>query len=458
MASVAATAGDRPLFSVGYRRWMLALLVAIYACSFVDRLIVSTVGQFIKVDLKLSDTQFGLLTGPAFALFYVLFGMPVAWLAERFSRVNIIAVSVALWSAMTVMCGTAAGYPQLLLYRMGVGIGEGGAGPAAQSLLSDHYPPRQRASALAVYIIGVPIGTMLGAVAGGWLTETFDWRTAFVVVGAPGLLLALLARLTLREPPRGFSEAAPTAEKAPGIQATLKRLFATGTVRYIVAGCVLTNLAGTGIGQFSPSYLARTFALGPAEVGLLYGLVFGAAGTLGILLSGFGSDLGAKRDRRWYAWLPAAGAAVALPSYLMAFTRGDAISASACIFVGALCMAIYLAPTFAVLQNMVEPRMRATAAALILLLMNVFGQGVGPTLIGVASDMLATRFFTEGDYIALCRGGVAAKGAAPALAQACIAASAAGLKWAILANAGFLVLGAAMYLMASRTIRRDLPG
>jgi predicted MFS family arabinose efflux permease len=455
MASVAATL-DRPLFSVGYRRWMLALLVAIYACSFIDRVIVATVGQAIKVDLRLSDTQFGMLTGPAFALFYVLFGMPVAWLAERFNRINIIALSVALWSAMTVLCGTALGYPQLLLYRMGVGVGEGGAGPAAQSLLSDHYPARQRATALAVYMIGVPLGTMLGAVAGGWLTQAFDWRTAFTVVGLPGLGLAVLARLTLREPPRGLSELADPAEKAPGLGATLRRLNSTSTFRFMAAGCVLTNLAGTGISQFTPTFLARTFALRPAEVGLLYGLVYGLAGTFGILASGFGSDLGARRDKRWYAWLPAGGAALALPSYLLAFTRADAISAAACIFAGALCMAIYMAPTFAVLQNLVEPRMRATAAALMLLLMNVFGQGVGPALIGLESDAIARRLFTGGDYAVLCRGGIAAKGAAPALAKACVSASALGLKYAILASVVFLVLGTGMYLMASRVIRRDL--
>ena len=457
MASATATA-ERPLFSVGYRRWMLTLLVAIYACSFIDRVIVATVGQSIKFDLKLSDTQFGLLTGAAFALFYALFGMPVAWLAERFNRVSIIALSIALWSAMTVLCGTAVGYPQLLLYRMGVGIGEGGAGPATQSLLSDHYPAKQRASALAIYIIGVPLGTMLGAVAGGWLTQAFDWRTAMMVVGAPGLLLALLARATLREPPRGHSEIGAPDAKAPGIVATLRRLFSTSTFRHMAAGCVLTNLAGTGISQFAPTYLARTFALRPAEVGLLYGLVYGVAGTIGILVSGFGSDLGARRDKRWYAWLPAAGAILALPAYVMAFTRGGPLAAASFIFMGAMCMAIYMAPTFAVLQNLVEPRMRATAAALILLLMNVFGQGVGPGLIGVESDALARRFFTGGDYMSLCRGGVAAKGAAPALAKACVAASAHGLRWAILVSTVFLVLGTIQFLLAARTIRRDLPG
>jgi predicted MFS family arabinose efflux permease len=456
MATV-ATAEQRPRFSASYRTWLLTLLVAIYACSFIDRIIVATIGQAIKVELKLSDTQFGLLTGPAFALFYATFGIPVAWLAERWSRINIICIATALWSAMTMLSGTAVTYPQLLLYRMGVGVGEGGVSPAAQSLLSDHYPAAKRGSVLAIYAIGVPIGSMLGALGGGWLAQSFDWRTAFVVVGAPGLVLAVLARLTLREPQRGLSDGAPAAAKAPGLGVVLKRLLSSPTVIHMSLGCLLTNLAANGMSQFTPSYFVRSFGMGLRDVGLLYGLVVGASGTIGMLVGGFGADFAARRDRRWYGWLPAIGSVLALPLYLMAFSRSDPFATAGFIFVGYVVMSSYFAPTFAVLQNSVEPRMRATAAALMLLLMNVFGQGIGPTAMGIASDMMAKAAFTLGDFPSLCRGGVAAAGSSPGLAKACIAASAVGLQQAILAMTVFFLWGAVHFLLAARAIARERP-
>ena len=455
MASAAA-AVERPGFSLGYRRWMLSLLVTIYACSFIDRIIVSTVGQAIKVELKLTDTQFGLLTGAAFALFYALLGIPIGRLAERVSRVNIIAACIALWSVMTMLCGTAGGYWQLLIYRMGVGVGEGGCSPAAHSLLSDHYPPRQRGGALAIYSIGVPIGTMLGAAAGGWLTQTFDWRTALLVVGAPGLVLALLTRFSLREPPRGHSEATAPAETAPPLGAVLKRLFSSPTFRQAALGCVLTNMAANGVTQFGASFFVRSFGMGYAAVGLLFGFVIGVSGILGTLLGGFGSDLGAKRDARWYVWLPAIGSLLAMPAFQMAFTRSEPLGTAGYIFLGSLAFTLYFAPTLALIQNLVEPRMRGTASAMLLLLINIFGQGLGPTVIGVVSDALAQRAFSLGDFAHMCPGGVAPHGSAEALALACRAASAGGLKLAILASGVFFLWGAVHYLLAARTIRRDL--
>ena len=449
----AAEAGVRPTFTLGYRRWMLGLLVAIYACSFIDRIIINTVGPQIIKELRLSDLQFGLLGGLSFALFYAALGIPIARVAERRSRVNIISACIALWSVATVLCGVTTTYWQLLLFRMGVGVGEGGCGPAAQSLISDHYPPKQRASALAIYSIGVPLGSMLGAVAGGWIAQTFSWRMAFLVVGLPGLVLAALARLTLHEPARGYSESGSVEAKAPPLGTVLKRLFASTTFRHVCAGFVLTNLAANGVSVFTPTYLVRSFHLGLAQVGLLYGLVVGISGMIGILAGGFGADVAARRDVRWYAWAPALAAGLAFPIYLIAFTRGSAVLTAGFIGAGYLVLSLYFAPTFAVVQNLVEPRMRASAAALVLLLINIFGQGLGPTLMGLASDIFARRAFTGGDYASLCP---AAKGASPALASACVHASASGLQLSILAMCFFFVWGAVHYLLAARTIRRDL--
>ncbi len=455
VSEVAVGSDIRPGFTLGYRRWMLVLLVSIYACSFLDRVIVSTIGPAIIKELKLTDLQFGLLGGAAFAFFYALFGLPIAWLAERVSRTSIIAVCIALWSAMTALSGLSMTYLQLLACRMGVGVGEGGCSPAAHSLLSDHYPPRQRASALAIYSIGIPIGTLIGSIGGGWIAQTFSWRVAFMVVGVPGLILALLARLTLREPERGHSEGFAAPAKAPPLGAVFARLAKAPTFPHIAAGFVLTNLAANGVNTFTTTYLVRSFHLGLAQVGLLYGLVIGVSGVIGILAGGFGSDAAGKRDMRWYAWGPAIASAVAFPIYVAAFTRPDANATMAVFFCAALLMSSYMAPTLAVVQNLVEPRMRASAAAIMFLMINICGQGLGPTFMGALSDFLSHRVLVPSGDLALCP---AASGAPDLLVRACAQPAAGGLQAAILVMTLFYLWGAVHYLMAARTIRQDMAG
>lgn len=449
-AELLATSGAS--FSFGYRTWFLGLMVAIYACSFIDRIILNTIGPAIIKELRLSDLEFGLLGGMAFAVFYSAFGIPIAWVAERRSRITVVSVCIALWSVMTALCGVAQGYGQLLLFRMGVGVGEAGSGPATHSLISDLYPPKKRASALAIYSVGVPLGIMFGAIAGGWIAQTFSWRTALVVVGLPGLALALLARLTLKEPPRGRLEPTAVPGAAPPLRAVLGRLFSRPTFINLCAGCILTNLTTSGINTFAATFLARSFHLGLATVGLMYGLISGGAGLAGYLLGGFGSDQGARRDVRWYVLLPAFGSITALPIFLVALSRDSAAVSGVLLFVAILLSQIYFAPTFGVVQNLVEPRMRASAAAFVLLLMNIFGQGLGPTLIGFLSDTFAKRLFVQGDYVAICR----AHGAHAAASAACGHASATGLTWAMMAFCVFLAWGSLHYVLASRTIARDL--
>jgi predicted MFS family arabinose efflux permease len=455
IATEATEAPAAPRFSTGYQAWMLGLLFAVYACSFIDRIILSTVGQAIKVELKLSDLQFGLLGGLAFAIFYAFFGIPIARVAERTNRVTIISICIALWSAMTALSGVAANYWQLLFFRMGVGLGEGGCGPAAQSLLSDHYPPKKRASALAIFSAGVPTGSMIGAVAGGWLTQAFNWRMAFVVVGLPGLILAVLTRLTLHEPPRGHSEGGLAPQRPAPLAAVVRRLASTPTFRHMALGCILINLSAAGINTFAASYLIRRYHMSFAEVGALYGLVVGAAGVLGMLAGGFGTDAGARRDVRWYCWAPAIGGILALPIFLFAFTRPNPYQTAATVFFGCICYSLYFAPTFAVIQNLVDARMRASAAAIMLFLINMFGQGIGPTLMGWVSDRVATGLFGP-TFLNACPGGVAPKGSAAQLATACADASSRGLQQAILLITVFFVWGSVHYLIASRSIRRDM--
>ena len=445
-------AAAKAVFSRAYLGWLLGLLVAIYACSFLDRVIMSTVAPAIIAELRLSDTQFGLLAGPAFAIFYAAFGIPIARMAERSSRVNIIAICIALWSVMTALCGVTAAYWQLLIFRMGVGVGEGGCSPAAHSLLSDHYPRERRATALAVYSAGIPVGIMLGAGVGGWIADTFSWRMAFIVLGLPGLVLALLTRLTLKEPIRGHVEGVEPAVRPPSFGAVCKKLGTNPTVVLLICGLVCANFAGSSMSVFTQLYLVRAFHLSMAVVGVLYGMVVGTAGIVGMISGGVIADWAGKKDVRWYAWAPALGCLVAFPVYFMAYSQGAAASAFALIFSGYLIMSFYFAPTFAVVQNLVEPRMRASASALLFLAINLVGQGVGPVFMGFVSDASSRQAFSLGNYRSFCP---PAPHAPHAIVAACARASTQGLQHSILIVCGFYLLGSIFYLLASRNLKRD---
>jgi predicted MFS family arabinose efflux permease len=321
--------------------------------------------------------------------------------------------------------------------------------------VSDHYPPERRASALGIYAIGVPLGVMLGSVAGGWLAETFSWRAAFVVVGAPGLVLAAVLAATLREPPRGLADGARAAASspAPGFGRVLRAAWAKRSLRHAIAGCALGTLVANSVALFAPLYLSRRFGLGMAQVGLLYGLVSGASGVAGMLAGGFGASLGVRRDARFYAWAPAIGCLAALPAYAFAYSRASLDATLVLVFVAWICASLSFAPTFALAQNLVEPRMRASAAALVLLCMNLAGQGLGPLVLGWASDRLAARAFDAGDYASLCRGGAVG----PGVAAACREASAAGLQQSILMLSAVFLWAGLHYLRSARFVREELP-
>ena len=442
-----------PAFSRAYLGWLLGLLVAIYASSFLDRVIISTVGPAVISELRLSDTQFGLLSGPAFAIFYVAFGIPIARAAERSSRINIISICIALWSIMTALCGVTTAFWQLAIFRMGVGVGEGGCSPAAHSLLSDHYRSSKRATALGVYSAGVPFGIMLGAIVGGWIADAFNWRMAFIVLGLPGLVLALLAKLTLREPGRGHAEGLTPPADAPSLGAVFKRLATNRTVVLLVLGMVCANFAGSSMASFTQTYLVRAFHLTMATVGLLYGVVVGTVGVFGMIMGGLIADNAGKKDIRWYAWAPALGCSVAFPIYLLAFSQHTAIASVSFIFIGYLMMSFYFAPTFAVVQNLVEPRMRASASALLFLAINTMGQGVGPVFMGFISDLNARRAFGIGDYHHLCP---PAPHASAQIVAACARASTQGLQHSSMIVSAFYLVAAVIYVVASRSLKRDV--
>jgi MFS family permease len=487
MADARASGGDRPLYSNGYKATVLGLLLATYTFNFIDRTIIAVIGQAIKVDLKLTDTQLGLLGGLYFALLYTILGIPIARLAERYNRVTIISVSLVVWSGFTALCGAAANFAQLALFRFGVGVGEAGCSPPSHSLISDYYEPKKRASALSIYSFGIPLGTMFGAVAGGWLAQEFSWRVAFVIVGLPGVLLALIVKLVVKEPPRGHSEIVERPIEAedlvvepaakPGFSmakefselwAVTKVLFGKWPVLHMVLGVTIASFGSYGSGAFVPPYFVRTYGLGLAQVGLITGLIMGFSAGIGTLVGGFLSDWAGKKSAKWYALTPAIGLLIATPIYILAYLQTSWQATALILLIPGIFHYTYLAPTFAVVQNSVEPRRRATATALLFFFLNLIALGGGPVFTGWLIDHLAQFNFNNpgstgvlhalvgsfGDpgaasFGAACPGGVAPKGSAPDLVQACAGAVARSTQQGIIVSLCFYAWAGVHYALAA---------
>lgn len=493
-----ATAPARAGGGDGYKNLVLGLLLAAYTFNFIDRTIIATIGQAIKVDLKITDAQLGLLGGVSFAALYTVLGIPIARLAERRNRVTIISLALVVWSGFTVACGFAANFVSLLILRAGVGVGEAGCSPPSHSLISDIYSPGRRASALSVYAFGIPLGAMIGAAAGGWLAQAYGWRIAFMVVGAPGVLLAVLTKLIIREPIRGGADpverpvlpedVAAHAVDGPvqdwirrefsELGAVIGNLFGNWPVLNMVLGITLTSLGGYGIGQFSPPYFNRAFGLSYAMVGLIFGLIGGVSSGLGTLAGGFVSDRASRWGARWYALTPAIGLAIATPIYLLAYTRLDWRLAAVILLLPGLFHYTYLGPTFAVVQNVVETRRRATATAVLFLFLNLIALGGGPYLTGFIIDRLGEAHFAEGglggglgaglvglfrhaptaaiSFAKACPGGVAPHGSSATLAAQCKGALIAATRQGILVTALFYAWGSLHYFLASIGLAKHL--
>jgi len=375
--------------SQGYRSYVLGLLTVVYAVNFIDRQLLTILQESIKAELLLTDTQLGLLTGLAFAIFYVLAGIPIARLADNSNRRNIIAGSIGIWSIMTAVCGMAGNYLQLLLARVGVGIGEAGCSPPAHSMISDMYPPEQRASALSFYSVGINIGLMLGVLLGGFINQYFGWRVAFLVVGAPGILIALVVRYTVAEPVRGWSEKRQVTQNTLPFKTVLKYILARRHLVHMSMGGGLSALAGYALSNWQPSYYIRTFALPSSEAGLWLAAGVGFFGGLGTFGWGYLCDRVGQRDKRWYLWIPAIAMLLAIVPVLITFSNSapQHTALIAGLFPAAFTTS-YLGACLAVLHGSVELRMRATSSALFFLVLNIIGLGCGPTLVGAVSDYL----------------------------------------------------------------------
>ena len=377
------------------RHYALGILVVVYTFNFIDRQILSILLQPVKDDLGLSDTAMGMLTGFAFAAFYATLGIPIARFADRSNRRNLVAWALGIWSLMTALSGLAQNFWHLLAARIGVGIGEAGCSPPAHSMIADYYPADQRATALGIYSLGIPFGVMFGLFAGGWINEFFGWRAAFFVVGLPGILLALVVRFTLREPPRGMAEGRADSTDQPGVGETLQYLWAKKSFRHMSFAAALTAFVGYGFITWAPSFLTRSFGMGTGEIGTWFGLILGIPGGIGIALGGYLADRFGARDPKWFLWTTAVALLICVPLNFVVFMSTNSTTALFAMILPVLLGNFYQATTFSQTQGISALRMRAVAAGILLFIINIIGLGLGPQLVGILSDVLNPDFGDE---------------------------------------------------------------
>lgn len=386
---------NSPVVSVTARRYALVILAIVYMFNFVDRQILAILLPAIREEFGVSDAWLGFLAGTAFAMFYIVLGIPVARFADRHNRRNLIALALAVWSGMTMLCGMAANFLQLALARIGVGVGEAGCSPPAHSMIADLYPPKQRSTAMGVYTVGISAGIMLAFLLGGWVVQNIGWREALFIVGLPGLLLALVVRFTVVEPLRGHSEGREAVSEQPPFLRTLRFLWRRPSFAHMTIAAGLSSYVGYSVLTFLPSFLIRSFGMAADQVGLYLGLAVGIIGGAGFFFGGYIADhLGQTDHRRALRFIGLTVMLTAVP-YAAMFLSNSWQAALLLFLVPAFTANVYLAPVLSQAQGLVSLRMRAMASALALLIINVIGLALGPLLTGVLSDLLAVRFGDE---------------------------------------------------------------
>jgi MFS family permease len=439
-ATPAAPAEGSP-FSVGYTRYAMWLLLGIYVINFLDRQVINILAEPIKNDLGLADWQLGLMSGLAFAVFYTFLGIPIARLAERKNRAVIIGTATAVWSGFTALCATAGNFAQLIVYRIGVGVGEAGCTPPAHSLIVDYTPREKRASALAFYSMGTPIGGLLGLVMGGLIADMHGWRTAFLVAGVPGVIFALLAFFTLKEPRRLMREhAEKVAANSATFSQTMAYLATRRTFWFIAFAAAIKAFIGYGHAPFTASFFLRNHAEEIAQLadgfglksvgflGLALGLISGTAGAIGSWVGGWIADKYGRKDLRAYMVAPAIASIVTIPVYITAVSIDSAAIALFVLAINAFLGTLWYGPVYGTGQSVVPPHMRATAAAILLFIINLIGLGLGPLAVGILSD-----WFNKG------------LGMGPGE----------GVRWALIVSASFGLVAFTCFWLARRTIRED---
>jgi len=389
--------------SKSYRTYVLSALTLIYILNFVDRGLLAVVGPDLVPELGISDTQFGLLTGFGFALLYTIVGIPLARVADTANRVWIMTICIALWSLMTALCGlatevtigsiTIGAFWVLLMCRVGVGVGEAGCTPPANSLIADYFTPRERSQALGVYAMGVTLGSMFANLIGGWVTDAFDWRTAFFVVGLPGLLIALIFKLTVKEPPRGYTDPKGTQASEPvPLPEAIRELMTKPAFWLMTAGATIAAFCGYGISSFQSIFLVRTHGITTGEAAIWINTPVALSAAIGTFATGWLATRLYKVHPGAIAWVPALGLALSIPFYVFAFTTENLLFAALGLIMGGFVKYGYIAAQYTIGQGVVTMRLRAMAIAVLLFIANLIGYGFGPLFIGFTSDV----FFTSG--------------------------------------------------------------
>ncbi|MDZ4729774.1 MAG: MFS transporter [Xanthomonadales bacterium] len=411
------------------RTYVLFMLVLVYTFNFIDRQIVGILAVPIKADLGLSDTELGLMGGLAFALFYTGLGIPVAMLADRVSRTWIMTIALTLWSLMTAVCGLAQNFWQLFAARLGVGVGEAGGVAPAYSLVADYFPASQRARALSIYSLGIPIGSALGIFLGGYIASKVDWRWAFFAVGIAGIILAPIFRMTVKEPPRGRYDLHHAQQaKAPGL-AELFRTLATKPSFWLMSlGAACSSMMGYGLFFWLPSFFVRSFGLTLLQASMFFGSILLIGGIAGIWAGGWLGDRFGHAKRSRYLTIPACAFLATIPFYMLGILSTNLVLTFFVLLVPTALGLVWLGPVVSTIQHLVRPNMRATASAVFLFINNLIGIGLGTWALGALSDGLTARFAEN------------------------------ALRYSILAGTIFYVIAATLFFMASRRLEQDWEG
>ncbi len=409
-----------------YANYVLGVLFCVYIFNFIDRYILIVLLDPIKEDLGISDTAMGFLTGFAFALFYTFAGIPIARWADHGARRTVIAVGLTVWSAMTAVSGAAQSFVHLALARIGVGIGEAAGSPPAHSLISDYFPIERRTTALSIYNSGMTVGVMIGMLAGGWINELFNWRVAFLVVGLPGLLMALVVRFGIREPPRGYSERGPVDARSYPLREVARFLFSLRSFCYYSLGGGLTAFASYGFDAWVPAFLGRVHGMGSGEIGTWIGIMAGVAGTIGFILGGVITDRLVVRDMRWYVWVPAFASTLSIPFIVLFLLLPNRLFALFCYLPAVILWTMFLGPIIAISHRLVTLRMRALSSALLFFVLNIVGLGMGPQTVGLLNDHVFNHLGDE------------------------------AVRYSILTVLGGNVLAAVCFILAGRRLPEDL--
>lgn len=370
-----------------YSWFVLFMLTGVSVFAFIDRQLVIVLQEPIKQELGLTDGQLGFISGMAYAMLYVIMVIPIAWMADRYSRRNIIVISLAIWSFITSLTGLANNFMQITLARMGVGMGEAGSGPASHSMIADYFPQGKRSIAYAIHGMGVYIGLLFGFALGGLLEKFYGWRAAFYILGTPGLLFSILFYFTVKEPLREKSPIETIQEKQPEIKEVFFFLLSKKTLVYLGLAAVLHTFVGSSFASWMPSFLSRVHNMSILEIGLWLAFAIGVCGAGGTFLGGVLGDRLSKKNVKWYVWLPAVSILISIPfAYGLLFSSSKIIALLSYLIPN-ITYAIFLGPSYALLQGMVSSRMRALASAMMMMMMSLLGMGLGPYITGVLSDL-----------------------------------------------------------------------